>query len=101
MTSLRQIAANQRNSQKSTGPKSDEGKAVSRANALQHGLAGAGVVTVDDDEQTLANRLESWRGAFELRDNQDEWVYHEYIANTVRLDRCRIRENGLIVNLAH
>src|SRR6266568_808263 len=37
-TSARQPAANQRNAQKSTGPRTPEGKAVSRGNNLRHGL---------------------------------------------------------------
>jgi len=38
MATPAQIAANQRNAQKSTGPRSVEGKSVSRLNALQHGV---------------------------------------------------------------
>ena len=38
MPSKRQIAANRRNSSKSTGPKTAEGKAVSRMNATRHGF---------------------------------------------------------------
>jgi hypothetical protein len=38
MASSRQIAANKRNSLKSTGPQSDNGKAISRRNAMSHGL---------------------------------------------------------------
>jgi hypothetical protein len=39
MTSVRQIAANRRNSAKSTGPRTSTGKARSRRNAFAHGLA--------------------------------------------------------------
>jgi hypothetical protein len=39
MASERQIAANRRNAKKSTGPRSDAGRAQSRRNALRHGLA--------------------------------------------------------------
>ena len=41
MTSERKKAANRRNAQKSTGPRTEEGKARVRLNALKHGLAAA------------------------------------------------------------
>jgi len=40
MTSARRIAANRRNAHKSTGPKTERGKASTRLNALRHGFAG-------------------------------------------------------------
>ncbi len=39
MASQRQIEANRRNAQKSTGPKTQAGKARSRLNARKHGLS--------------------------------------------------------------
>jgi hypothetical protein len=44
MTSFRQIEANRRNSLRSTGPRTEEGKRQSRCNALRHGLTAETVI---------------------------------------------------------
>lgn len=44
MTTPKQLAANQRNARSSTGPWTDEGKAVSAQNALKHGLCSLLIV---------------------------------------------------------
>ena len=49
MATQRQIEANRRNARKSTGPKTEAGKAASAANALSHGLTAAGDVLLQDE----------------------------------------------------
>ena len=49
MASPAQILANRANAQKSTGPRSVEGKAASRFNALKHGLDAQSVVLPGED----------------------------------------------------
>ncbi|MCC8971767.1 hypothetical protein [Bradyrhizobium brasilense] len=51
MTSTRQIEANRRNAERSTGPKTARGKATSSQNALRHGLARVH----EDDAQGLVS----------------------------------------------
>jgi hypothetical protein len=58
MSTLLQIVANRRNSRKSTGPRSVEGKAVSRMNALKSGIdARSNIIRGEDpsDLQGLTN----------------------------------------------
>ncbi|WP_435017695.1 hypothetical protein TA3x_005314 [Tundrisphaera sp. TA3] len=43
------LAANRRNAQRSTGPKTARGREISRGNALKHGMTGAGVVLPEED----------------------------------------------------
>ena len=49
MATAAQLDANRLNSQKSTGPRSDEGKAHSKFNALQHGIDAASAVIPGED----------------------------------------------------
>ena len=47
------LEANRRNAQKSTGPRTAEGKAVSARNATSHGLLSAEALLPDDDGATF------------------------------------------------
>ena len=51
MTSLRQIEANRRNALRSTGPRTEQGKRLSRANAIRHGLTAETIVTSVEDAE--------------------------------------------------
>jgi hypothetical protein len=51
MTSYRQIEANRRNALKSTGPKTEAGKHVSRCNAIRHGLTAETVLSALEDAE--------------------------------------------------
>lgn len=59
MASERQIAANRRNAKKSSGPRSADGKARSRRNALCHGLsiASRAIPAFQQDVMLLARAL--------------------------------------------
>jgi hypothetical protein len=49
MATLAQTTANRANAQKSTGPRSAEGKSASRFNALKHGIDAASIVIPGED----------------------------------------------------
>jgi hypothetical protein len=49
MTSFKQWQANRRNARKSTGPITEEGKRISRRNAVRHGLSAETVIRLLED----------------------------------------------------
>ena len=53
MTSEKKAQANRRNALKSTGPKTPEGKAAVRLNALRHGLRSEEILLRGEDEEAL------------------------------------------------
>jgi hypothetical protein len=54
MTSFRQIEANRRNAQLSSGPVTEEGKKQSRQNAVRHGLSAETVINALEDAEDYA-----------------------------------------------
>ena len=73
-SSLRKIAANRRNAQKSTGPHTPQGKAAVRFNACTHGLTSTQAVFFDEDPELYQ---------LALRDFEDE--YHPATPTELRL----------------
>ncbi len=65
MSSQRKITANRRNAQRSTGPKSQEGKSASSRNATRHGLASEKLTVLPGESQDdLDALIESITGEF-------------------------------------
>ena len=58
MATQKQIEANRRNAQSSTGPKTEAGKAASSANAISHGLTAAGDVLLQDESVDAFEELQ-------------------------------------------
>ena len=62
MATDKQIAANRRNALKSTGPRTEEGKATIRFNALEHGIRAHFILLPGEDRDTfekLRNNLDA------------------------------------------
>ena len=65
MSSLRQIEANRRNSQSSTGPRSPEGKATSRLNALKSGIHAQSQIIPGEDAGELESLARGYHEQFQ------------------------------------
>lgn len=100
MATEKQIEANRRNAQKSTGPRTDDGKRQSRRNALKHGMAGAGVVLPEEAAGAIARRKEQWRDEYRPVGPSQEWVYDRMVTETVLADECTGRRISLAAEQA-
>ena len=96
MATQKQIEANRRNAQKSTGPKTEQGKAKSKFNALKHGMTAEVAVLPHEDkisyEELRQATIESYQPA-----NGVELMLVELIAgNYWRLLRARRVETATL-----
>lgn len=64
MATLRQIKANRRNAQKSTGPRTPEGKAVACFNALKHGIDAKSHCLPTEDPDSLEHLTAEYHERF-------------------------------------
>ena len=82
-----QLAANRANAQLSSGPRTEEGKAASRANGLKHGLTGQGVVIPPDDLAEVARRSEALEAEMRPSSEMARILVRRAAALSVRLER--------------
>jgi hypothetical protein len=95
MISEKQLEANRRNAQQSTGPKTIEGKSRSSRNNLRHGLTGQVTVMPNEDREvhdTFCNEL--------IEGFQPETPIEQQLAQSIaedswRLNRARAIENNM------
>jgi hypothetical protein len=87
MASEKQIAANRKNAEKSTGPKTESGKRKSRSNAVRHRLAiGA------DRDPTLRENVEKLAGILSSARNEAQITQFAQDAAVAQIDLLRIRK---------
>ena len=99
MATKRQTKANRRNAQKSTGPKTEAGKAASSRNALCHGLTAEFLVLLPDEDGDAFERL---RGGV-IADLAPAGALQEVLAERAavllwRLDRVARMEAELFIH---
>jgi len=60
MVSEQKLAANRRNAQKSTGPRTLSGKAIASMNAVKHGLCSSKPLITGENEAEYASFVDRW-----------------------------------------
>ena len=88
MATEAQIAANRLNATKSTGPRTEAGKAASRRNALVHGLAGEGVVLPDEMGRELDERLADWAEQLRPAGSVEAFLVRSAATESVKYDHA-------------
>jgi len=96
MSSEKQVRANCQNAQKSTGPKTPEGKAAVRLNAAKHGLLSEEALLSGEDGAALEELAERLRAELRPAGELEALLVHRIVAARWRLGRLgRVKEAGV------
>jgi len=87
MTSTAKIEANRRNALKSTGPKTERGKALVAGNALRHGLRAEKLICFDEQEGDFVAFHQAQRAVFAPADAVEEQLVERIAVCAWRLRR--------------
>jgi hypothetical protein len=95
MSTLRQIEANRRNAQKSTGPTSVPGKAVSSMNALKTGIHAKSLILPSEKLADLEQLIDEYYQSHnpttpETRSLVDDLIYGEWLKRRLRAAETQI-----------
>jgi hypothetical protein len=87
MASAAQIEANRRNSQNSTGPRTQEGRNKSRFNAVKHGFRADKAILPGEDPAVLQERLDHWTADLQPRNSVEQYLVDRGVRLSWQLDR--------------
>jgi hypothetical protein len=98
-TSENRLAANRANAAKSTGPRTNEGKARSSQNAMKHGISATTFAVPGLDEpDTFANLRDDAVRLYQPRNPQERFAVDRIALAQQALLRCSQLEAGLFAN---
>jgi len=95
MATEKQIEANQRNAQLSTGPRTGEGKKASRLNAYRHGLTGHIEVLTPEDKEVHDTFCDGLVATLKPADLLESQLAQAIAEGYWRLNRIRTIENNI------
>ena len=87
-TTLDRAEINRRNAGKSTGPRTPEGKARSRFNAVKHGCRARLPILPGEDPEAYRSRLDAWVDKFGPRDAVELYLVERAVHVSWQLDRA-------------
>jgi hypothetical protein len=95
MVSEKQLAANRRNAEKSTGPKTAEGKSNSSRNNLRHGLTGHVSLLPTEDREAHDAFCHELTESFTPETPMERQLANSIAEDSWRLNRARAIENNM------
>jgi hypothetical protein len=95
-TSEARILANQANAKLSTGPKTPEGKAISRTNSFKHGLTGAGIVLSNEDAVEVDRKFAAYQEELRPSGELGRDLARRVAVCSVRMDRGVSQETAAL-----
>jgi len=95
MTSYRQIETNRRNALRSTGPRTETGKRVSRCNAVRHGLTAETVLSALEDAEDYKAFEAAITADYDAQSAVERELVLQLASILWRLRRATTMETGL------
>jgi hypothetical protein len=95
MPTAKQIAASRANAQKSTGPRTQSGKAKSRYNALKHGIDATQQIIFSESAEDLAELAAEYHELHSPANADERFLVDTLVNNEWRLRRLRCVEADL------
>jgi hypothetical protein len=95
MSSLLQIEANRRNALRSTGPRTETGRAIASRNALKHGLTAERVILFDERQDEFQRFYAELLAALKPHGPMEHQLAERIAINAWRLRRAYRVESGL------
>jgi hypothetical protein len=92
MATLKQFEANRRNSQKSTGPKTPEGKSAVSMNALRHGLRARSVVLPGEDPTEFHQLCDDLQTEWTPQSRTEQFYVEQMAVSQWKLTRMEVVE---------
>ena len=92
MATIKQFEANRRNAQKSTGPKTPEGKSAVSMNALRHGLRARTVVLPGEDPTEFHQLCDDLQAEWTPQSRTEQFYVEQMAVSQWKLTRMEVVE---------
>jgi hypothetical protein len=100
MATLKQFEANRRNAQKSTGPKTPEGKAAVSMNALRHGLRARTVVLPGENREEFTQLCDDLEIEWHPQSRTEQFYVEQMAVSQWKLTRMEVAEVNIFKDIS-